>query len=190
MNYTFQDRLVKEMREANIYDIKSANKFLKEVFLPQFNAKFTIGARESSDLHISLSANERNYLNQIFSKQSKRKLKNDFTIAFNNNNYQLYRNKYLKSVTLHKWDIITVEEHLDWNIYFSKKWTYFIPKKLNEKRKSKYILPLAPINNTNFKEMKDEIDKLKEINKIKKKNKKSYFEIHWKPHPWMKWVKF
>ncbi len=194
MNYTLQDRLVKEMREVNICDINDANKFLKEVFLPHFNAKFSIEARELSNLHISLSKDERRHLNQMFSKQSKRKLKNDFTIAFKNNNYQLYRNKHLRSVTLHKWDIITVEEHLDWKVYFSKKWKNFVSKKLNKKRKSRYTLPLAPINNNNFKEMKDEIDKLYKINKIKKenerKNKKSYFEIHWKPHPWMKWVKF
>jgi hypothetical protein len=84
---------VKEMREANICDINNANKFLKEVFLPKFNTQFNVEAREEANLHISLSEDEKNHLNQIFSKQSKRKLKNDFTVAFKNNYYQLYRNK-------------------------------------------------------------------------------------------------
>jgi hypothetical protein len=93
MNYTFQDRLVKEMREANICDTESANIFLKEIFLPKFNAKFNIEARENANLHIPLNNDEIEHLNQIFSKKVRRKLKNDFTIAFNNNHYQLYRNK-------------------------------------------------------------------------------------------------
>ncbi|MGZ8887582.1 MAG: hypothetical protein ACXW1A_04890 [Nitrososphaeraceae archaeon] len=40
MNQTLQDRLVKELRENNISDIETANKFLKEIFLPKFNKKF------------------------------------------------------------------------------------------------------------------------------------------------------
>jgi hypothetical protein len=40
MNKTLQDRLIKELREANICDFDSANKFLQEIFLPRFNAKF------------------------------------------------------------------------------------------------------------------------------------------------------
>jgi len=192
MNYTFQDRLVKEMREVNICDINNANIFLKEIFLPKFNKKFNVEAREKSNLHISLSKNEVEHLNQIFSTHSKRKLKNDFTIAFKNNCYQLYRNKDWWWVTLYKWDSITVEEHLDWKIYFAKNNKYLTSKLLAEKRKNRYMLPMAPANNNHFEEKKDEIDKLEEINKIKEENKskKSYFEIHWKPHPWMKWIRF
>ena len=194
MNYTFQDRLVKEMREANICNIKSANIFLKEIFLPKFNAKFNVEPRENANLHIPLNKNEIEHLNQIFSKKVRRKLKNDFTIAFNNNHYQLYRNKQWWWVTLYKWDSITVEEHLDWRIHFSKNLKYLTYKALPEKRKKRYTLPMAPVNSTHFKEMKDEIEKLKEINNIEKenekKNKRTYFEIHWKPHPWMKWIRF
>ncbi len=190
-NYTFQDRLVKELREANINNVNDANKFLKENFLPKYNLKFNIEPREKANLHIKLSENEKKYLNQIFSKQFKRKLKNDFTIAFNNNYYQLYRNKNWWWPTLYKWDIIIVEEHLDWNIYLSKNWKYLTFKKLEEKRNKRYLLPMAPANLSHFKEMKDQIDKLEKIDNIKKENelqdKKSYFETHKKPHPWMKW---
>ena len=46
----------------------------------------------------------------------------------------------------------------------------------------------------NEKMIKEIIKKLEEINNIEKENekinKKTYFEIHWKPHPWMKWIKF
>lgn len=192
MNYTFQDRLVKEMREENICDIKEANKFLKEIFLPKFNNKFNVEPREEANLHIPLSEDEIEHLDQIFSKHSKRKLKNDFTIAFKNNHYQLYRNKDWWWVTLYKWDSITVEEHLDWSICFTKNWKYLTFKTLAGQRKRRYNLPMAPVNSTHFKEMKDEIEKLGEINNIKNENnkgnvkKQTYYEKHWKAHPFVK----
>lgn len=190
MNYTLQDRLIKEMREANICDIDSANIFLKEIFLPKFNKQFEVEPREKANLHIPLTKNEIEHIDQIFSKHSKRKLKNDFTIGFKNNHYQMYRNKDWGWITLYKWDSITVEEHLDWKIYFAKNWKYLTFKLLAEKRKRNYKLPMAPANSTHFKEMKNEIEKLEEVDNIKKdnevKNKKTYFEIHWKPHPFVR----
>jgi hypothetical protein len=81
------------MREVNICDIDNANKFLNEIFLPKYNFKFNVEPREKANLHIPLSKDELEHLDQIFSKHSKRKLKNDFTIAFKNKHYQLYRNK-------------------------------------------------------------------------------------------------
>ena len=194
MNYTLEDRLVKELRETNICDLGSANKFLEEVFLPKFNFKFQVESIWKANLHIPLSKKELEHIDQIFSKHSLRKLKNDFTIAFNNTHYQLYRNKDWWWPHLNKWDMITVEEHLDWTIYLAKNWKYIVFKKLEEKRRSwSYKLPMAPANIWHFEEMKNEIDKMQEIDNIKienekqeKQNKKSYFEIHWKPHPWMK----
>ena len=170
MNFTLQDRLIKEMREENICDIVSANKFLKEVFLPKFNKQFTIKPREKANLHIPLTKNEKEHLNQIFSKHSTRKLKNDFTIAFNNSLFQCYRNKQWWWPTLYKGDIVTIEEHLNWKICLSKNHRYITYTKLNEKRIKQYKLPMAPVSISHFKEMKKEIEKLEEINKIKKEN--------------------
>lgn len=192
VNYTFQDRLVKELREENICDIDSANKFLKEVFLPKFNRQFWIEAKEKADLHIALTKDEEQHLNQIFSRHSTRKLKNDFTISFNNNYYQCYRSTS-GWVTLYKWDIITVEEHLNWKVYLSKNWKYLNFKKLEKRRIWSYKLPMAPVSDSNFEEMKKEIEKLEEINKIKKENEiellktniLSYYQKTWKKHPWM-----
>ena len=191
MNGTLQDRLVKELREANIWNIDNANKFLQEVFLPKFNAKFTVEPVGKSNLHITLSKQELEHIDQIFYKKSDRKLKNDFSIVFNNKYYQLYRNKNWWWPNLNKWDIITVEEYLDWSIHLSKAWKYIVFKELPEKRIRQYKLPMAPANNNHFEEMKNEIEKMQEIDNIIKENEKqnqskeSYFEKHWKSHPWM-----
>ena len=50
----FQDRLVKELRLKKISDLDAANRFLEEEFLEQMNAKFSVMAREPTDLHRSL----------------------------------------------------------------------------------------------------------------------------------------
>jgi len=65
-----------------------------------------------------------------------------------------------------------MEEHLNWDIYFSKKWKYLIHKLLTEKRIRRYMLPMEPVNSTQFKEMKDEIEKLEKINIIKSEDNK------------------
>jgi hypothetical protein len=93
MNGTFQDRLVKALREENISDLESANTFLKEVFLPDFNKKFMVEARSKSNLHLALRIDETEKLDQIFSKHISRKIANDFTIKIDNVFYQLYRRK-------------------------------------------------------------------------------------------------
>lgn len=93
MNGTLQDRLVKELREANISTIPEANIFLKEIFLPKFNKQFQVDARGISNLHIPLRDDEKERLNQIFSVQKIRKVMNDYTIRFETKIIQLYRDK-------------------------------------------------------------------------------------------------
>jgi len=84
---TLQDRLVKELRLRDINDINSANKYLKEEFLPKYNEKFSIQAKEKGDFHTAL--NIREDLNQIFTVRSERLINNDFTIRFKNKWFQL-----------------------------------------------------------------------------------------------------
>ena len=112
---TFQDRLIKEMRLANISTIKQGNRFLKEVFLPQYRTKYSVEPRSNANLHRALNQKERVKLDSIFSRQHTRVIKNDFTISFNKQWYQLLKNQ---PVTICKKDTIIVEEHLDNSIKF------------------------------------------------------------------------
>jgi hypothetical protein len=93
MNKTLQDRLVKALRLENINDIDSANIFLKDTFLPEFNEQFRVQANSTSNLHLKLRNDEIKKIDQIFSKFEKRIIANDFTIKFDNKFYQLYREK-------------------------------------------------------------------------------------------------
>lgn len=110
---TLQDRLIKELRLANISTIGPANQFLENVFIPKFNNKFAVAPRSDINLHQELSAGERNRLSGILSKQTERTVQNDFTFAFKNQWYQLTRQQ---SVTVCKKDKVVVEERTDGTI--------------------------------------------------------------------------
>jgi len=88
MNYTLQDRLVKELRLAGIATIEEANKFLKE-YIPKFNAKFSVVPQRNQNLHKKLSADIKEKMPQIFSIQNGRKINNDYTIMFKTQYFQL-----------------------------------------------------------------------------------------------------
>jgi hypothetical protein len=135
---TLQDRLIKELRLNNISTIKEANRFLREVFLPAFNAKFMVEPRSKANLHKKLTKRELKKLDGVFSRQYIRTVRNDFTIQHNKKYYQLLKEQ---SVTICKKDKITVEERLDGTIQLVLRGKYLNysvlpekPKKLNREK--------------------------------------------------------
>ena len=107
---TLQDRLVKELRLQGISDIKSANKFLTEKFVPAFNQKFAVIPAQSADLHRPLTKTDKENLISAFSVHSTRVVMNDFTIQFKNQYFQLSQQQ---PVIVCRKDKILIEEHLD-----------------------------------------------------------------------------
>jgi hypothetical protein len=79
---THQDRLVKELRLANISNIKSGNLFLKNVYIPAHNSRFAVKPVRSFNAHKPILKSHN--LDEILSIQSQRTLLNDFTLRFNN----------------------------------------------------------------------------------------------------------
>lgn len=133
---TLQDRLVKEMRLANINTPAQANIFLEKIFLPVFNNKFSVVPAKEGNAHKPLSKTDKNNLVSIFSIQSTRKINNDFTIQFKNNWYQLAE---IQPTTVRPKEVVIVEERLDGTIHFSLKKLYLKytvlpekPKKINK----------------------------------------------------------
>ena len=106
---TFQDRLIKEMRLKNISTKEEANKFL-EGYLPKHNKRFSKLPINIANLHREIPK-ELN-LESIFSLKTKRVLKNDWTISYDNQLYQIEEtpfNTRIKSVV--------VEERIDNTIH-------------------------------------------------------------------------
>lgn len=128
---TFQDRLIKELRLAGISTIEEANRFLKEIFLPKFNARFSVQPASKANLHSPLSAEEKKNLASTFSRHTERTVQNDFTLAFNSTWYQLIQPQ---PCTVRKKERVTVEERLDGSIHIRHR-----GKELNYE-----ILPMRP----------------------------------------------
>ena len=119
---TFGDRVIKEMRLAGVCNIVGGNNFL-DYYLPIFNNRFSILPAEEGNMHRPVPKDIN--LKSIFSIREERILRNDFTISYKRDLYQILNNIYAKRVT--------VEERLDKNIYITYKGKNLMYKKI-EKR--------------------------------------------------------
>ena len=111
---TQQDRLVKELRLASIKERDTANRFLRETYLPNHNKRFSVHARTQGDAHRPLTKELRERLPSILSIQSKRTVNNDYTIRFKNEWLQLHETQ---EVTVFKRDTVIMEEQLDGTLH-------------------------------------------------------------------------
>ena len=146
MNGTLQDRLVKELRLANISTINEANKFLKK-YIIKFNKQFSVIPRNQSNLHKEIDSKTLKQLPQIFSMQNTRKVNNDYTIMFKNNYFQLNEKQ---PTTVFKKDTVIIEEHLNGEIKINLKDHYLNYEVLPERPKKKSIPVCAITRNKSY----------------------------------------
>lgn len=93
-NGTFQGRLVQELRLNNITTIDEANKYLNNVFIPNFNKRFALDYKKfPSVFEQSPSLDKINYILAILTP---RKIDNGNSIKYKNKYYQPYLNGELK----------------------------------------------------------------------------------------------
>jgi hypothetical protein len=144
MNGTFQRRLVKELRLANINTISEANAFLKEIFIPKFNKQFAVVPKKEADLHRKLDTKTISQLTQIFSIQSERTVCSDYTVRFKNNYYQLQE---VQPTTVYKKNTVTIEEHLNGEIKISLKNHHLNYVQLAERPKKEIDVKLLALTN-------------------------------------------
>ena len=166
MNGTLQDRLVKELRLANISSRKEANSFLKEKFLPKFNAQLAVVPRHQANLHKTTDQKLKTKLPQIFSIQSPRKIMNDYTIMFKNQFFQLLATQ---PTTVFKKNTVIMEEHLSGEIKINFKDHYLNYKVLPTRPKKQKNIPVAALtkNKPNWQPAPDHPwRRLKIINKV------------------------
>lgn len=87
MNGVLQDRLVKALRLAGINDLASANRFLDETYLREFQRRFARVAASPLDVHRGVPRN----LDEILSWEEARVVQRDWTVACDGQWYQLDR---------------------------------------------------------------------------------------------------
>jgi transposase len=137
---TLQDRLVKELRLANISNIEEGNKFLKK-YIPQFNAKFSVNAVKKENLHKEIKCR----LNNILNIQNQRLVQNDFTVRYKNRWFQLNE---IQPTAVFKKDKVIIEERLDESLKIKLRDKYLSYQELPKRPRKILNLKLSAITTT------------------------------------------
>ncbi|MBW8791717.1 MAG: ISNCY family transposase, partial [Rhizobium leguminosarum] len=96
MNRTLQDRLVKELRLANICDMEAGNAFLPD-FIEHYNARFALAPARSGDLHRPMNlAPDR--LKEILCKREQRYVGAQLTFSFERKRIMLEENEVTRGL--------------------------------------------------------------------------------------------
>ena len=136
--------MIKELRLRNISDLKTANQFLKEEFIPWFNQKYGKELARKVNLHRNLSQQEKKQLSAILSRHSQRVVQNDFTIRFNNKWYQLTKEQ---PATVRPKDKVLIEERLDGSLWIRLRNKYLnyqvLLTKLPKQQKQPWVIPAS-----------------------------------------------
>ena len=122
---TLQDRLIKEMRIAGIASLEEANRFLEEVFLPFWEARFTVEVREDVDAHRPLP--EGVELLRLFAQTQQRVIRADFTLCYRNVYYQIEAPEADPRMPKQK---LTIGHRLDGCICYRWQERYLVPTAL------------------------------------------------------------
>ena len=121
---THQDRLVKELRLAGISTIEAANRFLKDVYIPDHNARCAVEPANPTNAHRPLLPSHR--LEEILSIRTERVVANDFTLRYQNQFFQITEGQ---PVRVRPKDTVWVEIRLDGSkhIRFKDHYLHFKP---------------------------------------------------------------
>jgi hypothetical protein len=86
---TFQDRVIKEMRLADVSTLAAANQFLED-YLPSYNQRFSVQPVQPADLHRPRPASRE--LDRILCIKTTRGLRRDWTVAHHGQLFQVQTN--------------------------------------------------------------------------------------------------
>ena len=104
---TWQGRLPQELRLAGIETVEAANGFLKERYIAEFNAKFTVAAAQKGT---AFRRSSRTDLDWIFTVQTERVVAKDNTVAIAERSWQLDKSRFRNTLA---GATVTIHEHLD-----------------------------------------------------------------------------
>jgi len=104
---TWQGRLPQELRLAGISTVEGANQFLKEKYIKEFNAKFSVAAEEKGT---AFRRTSRSDLNWIFTVQNERVVAKDNTVTLGGRLWQIDKTRFRSTLA---GSTVTIHEHLD-----------------------------------------------------------------------------
>ncbi len=104
LNKTMQDRLIPEFRLNKVKTMIHANQYLDQVFLPEWEQKFTVSPTSEESRYRPLPTGID--LDQVFCYKTERVVANDNCVHFRNRNYQILPGAYgslkKKVVSIHE----------------------------------------------------------------------------------------
>jgi transposase len=104
---TWQGRLPQELRLAGIATVEEAHAFLRERYIGEFNAKFSVAAEEKGT---AFRRTSRSDLNWIFTVQTERVVAKDNTVAIGGRLWQIDKTRFRNTLA---GSTVTIHEHLD-----------------------------------------------------------------------------
>jgi transposase len=104
---TWQGRLPQELRLAGITTAEGANEFLRQRYIAEFNAKFTVPAAEKGT---AFRRTARLDLNWIFTLQTERRVAQDNTVAIADRFWQIDKSRFRSTLA---GCTVTIHQHLD-----------------------------------------------------------------------------
>jgi transposase len=104
---TWQGRLPQELRLAGITQVEEANRFLRERYINEFNARFTIPAKERGT---AFRRTGRADLEWIFSVQTERVVAKDNTVTMGSRWWQIDKSRFRDTLA---GCTVTIHEHLN-----------------------------------------------------------------------------
>ena len=126
---TLQDRLVKELKLASITSIDEANKFIQNVFIPDYNKRFSVPPTHSINLHRQVSDGD---LDSALCRTYERIVNNDWTVKYKNKTLQL---DHTRPAIVKPKDCILIHQKLSGELYVTiRKETIAFEDITNKKR--------------------------------------------------------
>ena len=107
---TWQNRLPQELRVAGITTLEGANQFLREKYIAEFNAKFSVPAQERGT---AFRPCHRRDLDFVFSVQTERVADKDNTVAIGDRWWQIEKCRWRHSLAK---QTVTIHQHLDGSV--------------------------------------------------------------------------
>jgi transposase len=104
---TWQGRLPQELRLAGITTVDEANRFLRDNYIAEFNAKFTVKVKERGTAFRRCSRSD---LDWIFTVQTERVVAKDNTVAIKDRSWQIEKTRFRHTLA---GCTVTIHEHLD-----------------------------------------------------------------------------
>lgn len=110
LNRTWQDRLIPELDLLKITGLKDSNRYIDQVFMPEWNEKFTIEAKVETSRYRPLDPSTD--LKEIFCLKHERVVNRNHTVCYANRIYQIFpvegKNFKGKKIRVHEYEDKTI----------------------------------------------------------------------------------